>query len=53
MLQDLIVPVEFGNDGLSADGAVLTGRLSLDTLAGTMWVLRAWDAAEPADRIRP
>jgi heat shock protein HslJ len=25
-----------------------TGRLSLDTLAGTEWVLRAWDVEEPA-----
>ena len=28
--------------------AGVTGRLSLDTLAGTEWVLRAWDLEEPA-----
>jgi heat shock protein HslJ len=28
--------------------AGVTGRLSLDTLAGTQWVLRAWDLDEPA-----
>jgi heat shock protein HslJ len=28
--------------------AGVTGRLSLDTLAGTEWVLRAWDLGEPA-----
>ena len=28
--------------------AAPTGRLSLDTLAGTEWVLRAWDFDEPA-----
>jgi heat shock protein HslJ len=28
--------------------AGVTGRLSLDTLAGTQWVLRAWDLEEPA-----
>ena len=28
--------------------AGVTGRLSLDTVAGTEWVLRAWDLEEPA-----
>lgn len=27
---------------------VRTGRLSVETLAGTMWVLRRWDLTEPA-----
>ena len=36
------------NRRLNALGAPTTGRLSLDTLGGTVWVLRAWDAAEPA-----
>jgi heat shock protein HslJ len=31
-----------------AASAGVTGRLSLDTLAGAEWVLRAWDLEEPA-----
>lgn len=30
-------------------GAVKTGRLSLATLAGTVWILRAWDVTVPAE----
>jgi heat shock protein HslJ len=33
---------------LNALETVKTGRLSLATLAGTQWVLRAWDATDPA-----
>jgi heat shock protein HslJ len=33
---------------LKAHGPVTTQRLSLDALAGTTWVLRAWDIGEPA-----
>lgn len=33
---------------LRQPGAVRTGRLSLVTLAGTVWILRAWDIAAPA-----
>lgn len=33
---------------LKAHASVTTSRLSLDTLAGVTWVLRAWDTAEPA-----
>jgi heat shock protein HslJ len=33
---------------LTTPGAVSTGRLSLAALAGTEWVLRAWDINEPA-----
>jgi heat shock protein HslJ len=38
-----------GEGRLSALGAVRTGRLSLATLAGTVWILRAWDIAVPAE----
>ena len=37
-----------GDGRLNALGTVRTGRLSLATLAGTAWVLRAWDVTEPA-----
>lgn len=37
-----------GAGRLDALGATSTGRLALATLAGTVWVLRAWDIAEPA-----
>jgi heat shock protein HslJ len=33
---------------LNTSGPVTTGRLSLAALAGTEWVLRAWDITEPA-----
>jgi heat shock protein HslJ len=33
---------------LTSPGPVSTGRLSLAALAGTEWVLRAWDINEPA-----
>ena len=37
-------------DGVSnALRTVTTGRLSLATLAGTVWVLRAWDITTPAE----
>jgi len=35
------------NGRLTPRGEVVTGRLSLDTLAGTAWVLRAWEVTEP------
>ena len=38
-----------GEGRLNTLGAVRTGRLSLATLAGTEWILRAWDVAEPAE----
>lgn len=37
-----------GEGRLNALGTVRTGRLSLATLAGSVWVLRAWDLTEPA-----
>jgi len=37
-----------GADRLNALGTTSTGRLSLATLAGSAWVLRAWDTPEPA-----
>ena len=37
-----------GNGRLTSAGEVKTGRLSLDTLGGTVWVLQAWDVTEPA-----
>ena len=37
-----------GDGTLNALGTVRTGRLSLATLAGTLWVLRAWDVTDPA-----
>ena len=33
---------------MNTPGAVRTGRLSLVTLAGTVWILRAWDITAPA-----
>ena len=36
------------NGRLDSIGAATTGRLSPETLAGTVWVLRAWDINEPA-----
>lgn len=39
---------KLGAGRLKAQSDTTTGRLSLDTLAGTTWVLRAWDATEPA-----
>ena len=38
-----------GEGGLKTPGAVRTGRLSLATLAGTVWILRAWDITAPAE----
>lgn len=38
-----------GEGRLNALGAVRTGRLSLATLAGTVWILRAWDITVPAE----
>jgi META domain len=38
-----------GEGRLNALGAVRTGRLSLATLAGTVWILRAWDIIVPAE----
>jgi heat shock protein HslJ len=46
-LADLGWTLAAGKLSLAATAPV-TGRLSLDTLAGTEWVLRAWDLAEPA-----
>jgi heat shock protein HslJ len=37
-----------GDGRLNAPSSVRTGRLSLDTLVGTLWVLRAWDVTDPA-----
>lgn len=37
-----------GEGRLNTPGAVRTGRLSLVTLAGTVWILRAWDITAPA-----
>ncbi len=37
-----------GDGRLNPLSTVATGRLSLATLAGTAWVLRVWDIAEPA-----
>jgi heat shock protein HslJ len=37
-----------GDGRLNALGSARTGRLSLATLSGTVWVLRAWDIPEPA-----
>jgi heat shock protein HslJ len=37
-----------GDGRLDAVESRATGRLSLDTLAGSTWVLRAWDVGEPA-----
>ena len=37
-----------GDGRLNALGTVKTGRLSLAAVAGTAWVLRAWDITEPA-----
>jgi len=36
------------SDGLVEGPAVVTGQLTLDVLAGTEWVLRAWTWSEPA-----
>jgi heat shock protein HslJ len=38
-----------GKGRLNPLGTVITGRLSLATLAGTVWVLRAWDLIDPAE----
>ena len=38
-----------GDGRLNTPGAVRTGRLSLATLAGTVWILRAWDITAPAE----
>jgi len=38
-----------GASRLHTTGPVTTGRLSLSTLAGTVWTLRAWDIDEPAE----
>ena len=38
-----------GERRLNTPGAVRTGRLSLATLAGTVWILRAWDVTAPAE----
>jgi heat shock protein HslJ len=38
-----------GEGRLNTPGAVRTGRLSLATLAGTVWILRAWDVTAPAE----
>ena len=38
-----------GEGRLNALGAMRTGRLSLTTLAGTVWILRAWDLTAPAE----
>lgn len=38
-----------GERSLNTPGAVGTGRLSLATLAGTVWILRAWDIRAPAE----
>jgi len=38
-----------GGGRLNTPGAVRTGRLSLATLAGTVWILRAWDITAPAE----
>src|SRR5580765_4544060 len=38
-----------GDGRLNTPGAVRTGRLSLATLAGTVWILRAWDISAPAE----
>ena len=38
-----------GEGRLNALGAVRTGRLSLATLAGTVWILRAWDLTSSAE----
>lgn len=38
-----------GDGRLNALGTARTGRLSLAILAGTVWVLRAWDIAAPAE----
>ena len=38
-----------GEGSLNTPGAVRAGRLSLATLAGTVWILRAWDITAPAE----
>ena len=38
-----------GKDKLTAAAATATGRLSLDTLSGTEWVLQAWTIGEPVE----
>jgi heat shock protein HslJ len=38
-----------GEGRLNTPGAVRTGRLSLATLAGTVWILRAWNITAPAE----
>jgi heat shock protein HslJ len=38
-----------GDGRLNPLGTVRTGRLSVATLAGTVWALRAWDITEPAE----
>ena len=38
-----------GDGRLNTPGAVRTGRLSLATLAGTVWILRAWNITAPAE----
>ena len=38
-----------GERRLNTPGAVRTGRLSLATLAGTVWILRAWDVNARAE----
>ena len=37
-----------GKDQSNALVSKITGRLSLDTLSGTVWVLQAWNLGEPA-----
>jgi heat shock protein HslJ len=37
-----------GKDRLNAVVTTITGRLSLDTISGTVWTLHAWDLREPA-----
>ncbi|MDH4067071.1 MAG: META domain-containing protein, partial [Acidobacteriota bacterium] len=39
---------ELGADGLREAEPTTTGRLSIETIAGAEWVLRAWDLDEPA-----
>jgi len=39
---------ELDAGGLKEVASIVTGRLSLETLAGTEWVLRAWARDEPA-----
>jgi len=40
-------------DKLAAIVSTTTGRLSLDTLTGTEWVLQAWNIGEPAESTPP